>query len=411
MPAQTPWVRQAVVFLGSQALSIFGSSLVQYALLWHVTLSTKSGWALTVFILCGFLPGFFAAPFAGVWADRMDRKNLIVLSDGTIALATLALAVAWGAGLDDLWVILIAAAVRSMGQTVQMSAVGAFLPQFVPQDRLTRVNALAGTVQSVSMFASPVLAGLLMTVLPLEAVFYCDVATAALAMALLLLFLKVPPHEKAAAPAAVSYFGDLRLGLSYIRKHAFLVPYFRFNALFFLLIAPAAFLIPLQVARTFGEEIWRLAAVEMVFWLGMTVGGLAVAAWGGLRNRVHSMMLSAFVMGLCSVLMAVLPNFWLYLTPMLVWGLALPFYTTPATVLLQERVEPDYLGRVFSVYAMVNTSMMPLGMVLFGPLAEGLSVEVILLVSGGLLLLQVVGVLFDRRLIHNEIEPRGGLSS
>lgn len=92
------WYKNIVLFLSSQAISLFGSSLVQYAMMWYITLSTESGVMMTIYIICGFIPTFILSPVAGVWADRYNRKMLIVLSDGLIALATLILAILflWG---------------------------------------------------------------------------------------------------------------------------------------------------------------------------------------------------------------------------------------------------------------------------------------------------------------------------
>jgi DHA3 family macrolide efflux protein-like MFS transporter len=400
-----PWKRQTALFLTSQTLSLFGTQLVQYALFWHVTLTTKSGWMMTVYILCGFVPAFLMAPFAGVWADRMDRKKLIILSDGSIALATLALALVLMAGGKALWLVMLTAAVRALGQAVQAPAVGALLPQFVPQDQLTRVNGISGMLQSATTLASPILAGALLTIWPLERVFFLDVGTAVLAIAILAFLLEVPPHEKAGKPQTVSYFSDLRLGFRYILEHRFLVPYFVFLGILLFLLAPAAFLTPLQVTRTFGGEFWRLTAIEVVFSAGMVAGGLIVAATSGFRNRVYTMVVAALVMGVCTVLLGLMPSFWVYLVPMAIFGVAMPFYNTGATVLLQEHVEPDYLGRVFSIFTMLMTSMMPLGMLVFGPLAELVRIEWLLVGTGLAMLAQLVWVLFDRTLIEAGIPP------
>lgn len=402
---ETNWKKQTVLFLSSQTLSLFGSSLVQYALMWHVTLATKSGWVMTLYILCGFLPTFLMSPFAGVWADRMDRKKLIIVSDGLIAVATLALALVFWAGEDALWLILLTAAIRAVGGAIQGPAVGALLPQFVPADQLTRVNGISSSLQSAIMFVSPILSGVLMTLWPLELVFFLDVGTAALAIGILAFFLRVPPHEKAAQPQTVSFFSDMKLGLDYIREHRFLVPYFLFTGILLILVAPAAFLTPLQVARTFGDEVWRLTAIEIAFSVGMMGGGAIIAAWGGFKNRVHTMIAATLIMAVCTILLGLMPNFWIYLIPMAVFGVAMPFYNTGATVLLQEHVEADYLGRVFSVFSMLSTSMMPLGMLVFGPMAEVVAIEWILIVTGVLMLVQLIWVLADQKLIRAGVPP------
>ena len=80
------WLKNIILFLSSQTISLFGSSLVQYAIMWHITLTTESGLMMTLYIICGFIPTFILSPVAGVWADRYNRKMLIILADGLIAL-------------------------------------------------------------------------------------------------------------------------------------------------------------------------------------------------------------------------------------------------------------------------------------------------------------------------------------
>ena len=89
------WKGKTFRFLTAQTISLFGSSLVQYAIVWYITLTTSSGKMLTISTLCGFLPQILISLFAGVWIDRYDRKRLIMLSDGVIAFSTLLLALAF----------------------------------------------------------------------------------------------------------------------------------------------------------------------------------------------------------------------------------------------------------------------------------------------------------------------------
>ena len=394
------WIRDTAIFFVSQTLSLLGSSLVQYALMWYVTLETKSGVMMTLYIICGFVPTFILSPFAGVWADRHNRKHLIMLSDGMIAIVTLVLALVFSGGTSSLRLFFLAAAVRAVGGAIQGPAVGAILPQIVPAEQLTRVNGINGTIQSVIMLGSPALSGLLLGVASIQAIFYIDVVTAILVIAVLQFFLKIPPHAKAGEKQTVSYFVDMKLGLSYIRGHRYLVSFFTYLGILMFFITPAAFLTPLQTARTFGGDVWRLTAIEMVFSIGMMAGGALISVWGGFRNRMRTMMLSTAAMALCTIGLGLAPFFFLYLAFMGVFGVALPLYNTPAAVILQEHVEEAYLGRVFSVMTMLSTSLMPLGMLIFGPLAEVVKIEWLLLGSGLCLLLLAFTVPFNRRLLE-----------
>lgn len=382
------WKRNITIFLLSQTISIFGSSLVQYAIMWYITLETQSGVMMTISIICGFLPTLFLSPFAGVWADRYNRKHLIMLSDSMIAISTLILAILFLVGFDMLWLLFVMSAIRALGTAIQMPAIGAFLPQIVPEDKLTKVNATNGSIQSFVMLVSPMLSGALLTVATIEIIFFIDVFTAALAVGILLFFLDIPAHKKAQIKQTVSYFQDMQEGIAYIRNHDFVKKFFLFGAIFFFLSAPVAFLTPLQVTRSFGNEVWRLTAIEITFSLGMIIGGIIMASWGGFRNKIHSMTLSSLFVGGCTFALGIIPVFWIYLLVMGVVGVAIPIFNTPATVLLQEKVEEDFLGRVFGVLAMISSTMMPLGMLLFGPLADMIRIEWLLIGTGILIFIE-----------------------
>lgn len=376
------WVKNIVLFLSSQTISLFGSSLVQYAIMWYITLTTESGMMMTLYIICGFIPTFLLSPVAGVWADRYNRKMLIIIADGLIAIATLILAILFLMGFDAIWLLFVMAAIRAFGTGIQTPAVGAILPQIVPKDKLTKVNGANGSIQAVIMFVSPMASAALFAMTSIEIIFFIDVITAAIAIVTLLAFVKISVHEKAAEKQTTSYFRDFKEGLQYVNNHDFLKKFFLFFAFFFVLMAPAAFLTPLQVARSFGDDLWRLTAIEIAFSIGMMAGGGMIAAWGGFQNKVKTMTFASLIMGACTIALGIVPIFWIYLVFMALFGVAMPIFNTPTTVILQEKIEEDFLGRVFGVMGMISTSMMPIGMLIFGPIADMIKIEWLLVGTG-----------------------------
>lgn len=342
---------------------------------------------MTLYIICGFIPTFILSPFAGVWADRYNRKILIILADSLIAFATLILAIVFLMGYDAVWLLFLMAAIRAVGTGIQTPAVGAILPQIVPKDKLTKVNGINGSLQAIIMFVAPIVSAGLLTMATLEVIFFIDVITAAIAIVTLLGFLKIAVHQKSGDQQPLSYFHDFKQGITYIRNHHFLKQLFLFFGVFFVLMAPAAFLTPLQVARSFGDDVWRLTAIEIAFSVGMMVGGGVIASWGGFKNKIHTMTLASLLMGLCTFALGIVPIFGIYLVFMAVFGVAMPLFNTPTTVLLQEKVDESYLGRIFGVFGMISTSMMPIGMLIFGPLADVVKVEWLLVGTGMLILI------------------------
>lgn len=394
------WKKSIILFLSSQTISLFGTALVQYAIMWHITLTTQSGVMMTISIICGFLPTFFLSPFAGVWADRYNRKKLIILSDSFIALATLVLAILFMNGYNSLWLLFVISAIRALGTAVQTPAVGAILPLLVPEDQLTKVNGVNGSIQALVMLSAPMLSAALLTMATIEVIFLIDVVTAAIAVAILLLFLRVKTHAKAAEEQTASYFADMRKGFDYVKEHDYVKKFFIFMTFFMLLVAPAAFLTPLQVTRTFGDDVWRLTAIEVAFSIGMMLGGALIASWGGFRNKIHTMALSCLLFGVCTVALGIVPNFWIYIAIMGLAGVSMPIFNTPSTVMLQEKVEVDYLGRVFGVMGMISSVTMPMGMLVFGPLADVVAIEWLLIVTGTLLFIQGFFLLGNKSLVE-----------
>jgi DHA3 family macrolide efflux protein-like MFS transporter len=354
---------------------------------------------MTISILCGFIPTFLVSPFAGVWADRFDRRRLIVLSDALIAVATLGMAIFFHLGQEELWQMFAVLAVRSFGTGIQTPAVHAILPQIVPSDKLMRVNGINSSTLSVVNIISPLAGGALLSMLPMEAIFLIDVGTATLAIFILVFLLKIPSHVEGVEMEKIDYLQDLKEGFAYIGSHRFIKILFTFCGLYFVMVAPAAFLSPLQVARSYGEDVWRLSAIEAAFSAGMVLGGLLVATWGGFHNRIRTMGTSLLVFGTFVFLIGFIPPFWLYLACMVLLGISMPLFNSPFTVLLQQRVDSRYMGRVFSVFGMLSSSVMPMAMLVFGPLSDSIPIEWLMLTTGVAIVAIGVGMLLDTRLL------------
>lgn len=377
----THWKRKTVLFLSGQTISLFGSSLVQFAIIWYITLSTQSGSMMTISSICGFAPQVVISLFSGVWADRYNRKLLIIGADALVASATFVLALFFLSGHNDLWMVFLVSAIRSFGSGIQTPAVNAMLPQLVPQEKLIRIGGINGSLQSVMFILSPAAAGALLSFTRLEYTFFIDVSTAAVAIVIMIL-LKVPLHEKAKLRQKGGYFDDLKAGIKYVAGSGFFRSYFIFYALFFFLIVPASQLTPLMVSRTFGDEYWRLSTMEISFAAGSVLGGVVISIWGGFKNRMHTIALCCILFGLLTMFVGIVPGFIAFLVLMFFTGSTVPLFTTPSMVLLQEQVDPNMQGRVFSLTQIIMTAMVPLGMVFFGPIADRVRIETLMVITG-----------------------------
>jgi DHA3 family macrolide efflux protein-like MFS transporter len=361
--------------------------------MWHLTLSTKSGVVLALAAIFGFLPQAIVSVFAGVWADRVNRKLMIIVSDSTIALATLGLALLMLSGVDDLWLIFLVMAVRSVGAGVQMPAVSALLPQIVPPEKLMRVNGINSSIQSALGLLAPVAAAAVYANVSLEAILFIDVITAAIGLSLFA-FVPVPTLARAAQKDKPSYFTDLKDGISYILGNSLVRWVMAIFAIVFLLIVAPSNLSPLMLVRNFGTEVWMLTVLELAFGVGMLIGGILISVYASKVDRLGAIVVTSILFGLLAIGLGFTTNLIVYYSLFLVTGLIVPVFTTSSFTLLQETVEPERQGRVFGFIGIVMSTAMPLGMALLGPLADFYPVELLLIITGAItVLIAIVAIL------------------
>lgn len=384
-------------YLSGVAVTTFGSSVVQFAIIWYITLETKSGVMMTIVTVASTLPQLFVSPFAGVWADRYDRKKIIVASDLAIALATLILAIVFLSGYEAKWLVFLIASIRSLGSGIQAPAAGAFVPQFVPEESLLKVNGGISTIHSTSQLIAPAVSGLLLQFASISIIFFIDVVTA-LVGCILILKVIAPPFERKIIEKGSSAWSEMIAGLKYAKEHPFLKEILIFYASFMIFIGPSAALTPLHAALKFGDDVWRLTSIEMCFSIGAVIGGLVLSTTGGFKNRILSLALSCIGFGVFTALLGIVPNFIMYTSLFIFMGFGLPYFNTPAMTMVQQGVDKEMLGRVMSLFVLISASAFPFSMMIFGPMAEYVKIEWLLIGTGIIITTLGVRVWFNKKL-------------
>ncbi|KID03336.1 MFS transporter [Hafnia alvei] len=396
MTQQLHWKKDIALFLSAQTVTLLGSSIVQYAIIWYITLTTSSGLMITISTLCGFLPQLVISLFAGVWVDRYNRKYVSMISDAVIALVTLLLAVAFILGYKPLWLIFAVLAVRSFGTGIQTPTVNAIIPQLVPKDRLIKINGINSTLSSLNMLIAPAASGVLYAYFSIEKIFFADVITAAIGLVFMsMLKIAKLTNSNLDGKSTIKVIGE---GFHYLRQNPFISYLIMFLIIMMILISPAAFMTPLMVSRSFGPEAWRLAINEMAFSSGAITGGILIAMWGGFTSRLRTTLFAGGAYGFFMIALGCAPLFSIYLAFNFLIGITMPCFNAPVTSLLQEKVIPEMHGRIFSLVQVANCCALPLGMVLFGPLADHFRIEHLLVIAGVLVLLLCVQLFVKRKL-------------
>jgi len=390
----TNWKRGFLILWSGQALSLLTSAVLQMALIWHLTAATKSALVLSGASFMGFLPAALLGGIAGTLVDRWNRKLVMIGADLFIALVSLILAVYALFAALPVWLVLAVLFVRSVGTAFHTPAISAVTPLIVPEDKLTKCSGITQSLQTVGYIAGAAIAGALYPVWSLSGLVFLDVAGAVVASAAVAA-VGIPSPPKAEHPAGGGMLSEMKEGYHVLRSSRGLFALMWIGAAFMVLFSPINALFPLMSLDYFGGTTAQAAIAEIAFAAGMFAGGLLLGVWGGFKNRAVSMIGALLVMGAAVWLSGLLPanGFPAFAVFSMFMGFSSPFYSGPQTALMQEKIAPEYLGRVFGLYGSIVSLAMPLGLALSGIFADGVGVHRWFLISGaGCVLLAVLAV-------------------
>lgn len=411
---QKHWQARFFTVFGGQALSLFGSSLVQFALVWYLTLKTGSATVLATASLVALLPQAFLGPFIGPLIDRSNRRMIMILADSAIALVTGLLALAFWLNLVQVWHIYLALVLRSLGGAFHWPSMAAATALMVPKEQLARVSGARQTLQGALGIVAPPVGALLIGILPTAGVLVIDILTA-LGAVLPLLFIALPEPEKvlqAGQAGASSYWSDLREGLHYIASWPGLMALGVMVVLINFLLAPSGSLMPLLVTRHFGLGALELGLTDTLWGIGMISGGLLLGVWGGFKRRIATSLLGVTGIGVGILLVALAPAhaFWLALVGMTLSGITQVLANGPLEAIMQGIVRPEMQGRVMSLLSSVATALMPLSLGLAGPVSDAFGIRAWFWVGGALCLLMGLAGFFVPAIMNIETNHRDAVS-
>ena len=387
---QHSWQRSFFTIWSGQAVSLLTSAIVQYALIWYLTDTTRSAWVLSMASIVAFLPQGILGLFIGVYIDRYDRKMIMIASDTMIALASLVLVIVASFTTLPIWTIMFVLFIRSVGSAFHMPSMQAVTPLLVPQDKLTKCAGYSQMIQSVSLLVSPALASVLYAGWSLNWIILTDVFGAA-AGVLTLAIVAIPKLDRKETADKKAVFAEIRQGFAALKAEKGLFYLLWASVIFLLFYSPVNALFPLMSMSYFGGTAWHAGIAETAFAAGMLLGGFVLGVWS-LKNRIPVVLLSIAVMGVGLTASGLLPPAYFAVFALLccIMGLSAPFYSSIITALMQERISPEYLGRVFSLFISLTTLAMPVGLLFSGSLADVIGVNTWFLISGAAMLVIAV---------------------
>ncbi len=361
--------RNYMSFFAGQQVSLLGSSVAQFVVIWWITIQTQSTWYLALAMIAGFAPMIALTPVAGVYVDRSSRKMVIGVVDFLQALSTVFLILLFWSGIASIWTILLLLAFRSACQAFHLPAVQAIIPLMVPRDKLSRLNGLNYLLNGVMTFIGPIVAAVLLTFLAIDQILWVDPATFIIALIPLLL-MRIPSvkteHEKSSFKKA---FVE---GLSFIRKTRGMVPVIAMATVLNFLIMPLATLLPYYIKYDHLGGAAELAIVMAASQAGMFIGGAVMLALKELKRKMVVILVTLLTSFVGYALVGLTPLGWFWF--MAVGAFVLDFFVAPTNIsfrtILQVAIPAEMQGRVNSVTMALATAASPLGMIVSGALAS-----------------------------------------
>lgn len=382
------WKRVFAIIWTGQFLSILTSSIVNFAIVLWLSLETGSAEVLAFATMAALLPQSVLGLFTGIFIDRWKRKRVMIMADSFIAFCTLILAVLFYFDLAKISHIYVLLALRSVGSAFHMPAMQASVPLLAPKSELMRIAGINQVIQSVCNIAGPALAGLFITMMKMTNILLLDVAGAAFAcLSLCFVFIPDPSHEE--RNSELHLWREAKEAIMEVRNQYGLSWLFLLSILATFVIMPVSVLFPLMTLNHFAGNAFQVSLVE-VSWGG---GALLAGALLGLKKYrwneillINGMYIALGLTFLFSGLLPVSGFIWFAVLTAL-GGVCGSLYFATFTTVIQSRIDPGVMGRVFSFY--MSFSMLPsmIGLLSSGFLADSIGLGNTFIISGGFLCL------------------------
>ncbi len=382
---QENWKKPFFTIWIGQSFSIIGSMLVQFALVWWMTQKTGSAAVLATATVLSILPSIFIGPFAGALVDRWNRKLVMIVADGSIALTTLGLVVLFWTGQIQIWHLFVAEFIRAVGGTFHFPAMSASTSLMVPEKHLSRVAGINQSLNGVLNIIAPPLGAFLMGILPIYNVLAVDIVTALMAITpLLFVHIPQPANKLTGIITPRQLVIDVRDGFRYLAQWPGMLVILGMATLINMLFNPAFSLMPLMVTRVFNGDAMQFGLMNSFFGVGVILGGLALGAWGGFKRKIWTSMTGLIGMSLGTLILASAPAayFVVALVGMGVVGLMNPITNGPLFAFLQARIVPEMQGRVFTLVGSLAAAASPIGLALAAPVADSLGIRFWFYIAG-----------------------------
>jgi MFS family permease len=370
-------VRNYRLFFFGQLVSLTGTWMQQVGQDWLVLRLTDRALPLGITLALQFAPMLVLGAWAGVVADRLDKRRLLLATQAAMASLALVLGVLTATGAIRLWMVYVLALLLGCATAFDMPTRQAFVSEMVGPDRVTNAIGLNSAVFNSARVVGPAVAGVLIAAVGIAPAFLINAASY---LAVIAGLLAMDPARLHRLPPVDRAEGQVRAGLRYVWANPVLRSTIALVAVVGALGLNYRVALPLLARFTFGGDASAYGALASIMAAGAVVGSLAAARRG--RPSRALLLGSVAVFGLLSFAAAAAPTLIAEAVVLAPLGVASMTFLATANSTLQLASSPEMRGRVMALYGLVFLGSTPVGGLLGGWMAGQFGPRSILLLSG-----------------------------
>ncbi len=368
------------LYFSGQSISLIGTWMTRLATSWLVYRLTGSAFLLGVVGFAGQIPTFLFAPFAGVWIDRLDRRQVLLVTQILAMIQSLALAVLTLARHINIQEIVWLSAFQGLINAFDMPARQAFLVQMVDDKQdLGNAIALNSSMVNLARLVGPSLAGVVIAVSGEGSCFLID-AISYIAVIASLAAMRLPSGT--VKPAVDSMLAQLKEGWAYVSGFAPVRTILLLFATVSLMGWPFTVLMPIFAGKILRGGPHTLGFLMGAIGIGALVSAISLALRKSVLGLGRMIPIATACLGVGLVLFGLSRILWVSLALMLVCGFGMMQQMAASNTIIQTIVEDSKRGRVMSFYAMAFVGMAPFGSLLAGVLANAIGAPRTVMLSG-----------------------------
>jgi MFS family permease len=372
--------RNFKLFFFGQSISVIGNWMTRLATTWLVYHLTHSALLLGIASFSGQIVSFALGPFAGVWVERLNRRQLLVWTQASAAVQSLALAALTLAHVITLWEIIALTALQGIINAFDMPGRQSFLVQMV-EDRNDLSNAIAinSSMANGARLVGPAIAGLVIGAFGEGWCFLIDgLSYFAVIASLLLMHIRTLDRR----PPTTGMLEQMREGWDYVRTFRPIRTILLLFSLISLMGYPYAVLMPVFAAQVLHGGPATLGWLTGASGIGALVSAFSLALRKSVVGLVRMLQIASAMLGCALILFGLSHTFWLSLVLMVFVGFGLMQGASVSNTIIQSLVPEDKRARAMSFYTMAFFGAAPFGSLLAGTLAHRIGAPHTVIVTG-----------------------------